>query len=77
MSEGGYKTVNISGPRSGKSRHRIQLVFDDKPPEVTRALLKQWGFRWSPIASAWQRHLNDAGRIAARIVLEKLGGGQS
>jgi len=57
--------------------NRIQLVFDDKPPEATRALLKQWGFRWSPIASAWQRHLNDAGRIAARIVLEKLGGGQS
>lgn len=55
--------------------NRIQLLFDGKPPEATRTLLKQWGFRWSPMASAWQRHLNDAGRIAARTVVEKLSGG--
>jgi len=52
--------------------NRIQLLFDGKPPEATRTLLKRWGFRWSPMVSAWQRHLNDAGRIAARSVVEAL-----
>lgn len=52
--------------------NRIQLIFPGKPDEATRALLKQWGFRWSPTASAWQRHLNDAGRMAAGVVVEKL-----
>lgn len=52
--------------------NRVQLLFDGKPPEATRTLLKRWGFRWSPMASAWQRHLNDAGRIAAQCVVDAL-----
>lgn len=52
--------------------NRIQLVFPGKPVEAVRTLLKQWGFRWSPMAMAWQRHLNDAGRLAARSVVEAL-----
>jgi hypothetical protein len=38
-------------------------------------LLKRHGFRWSPTAKAWQRHLNGAGRAAARFVLEALSKG--
>ena len=45
--------------------NRIQLVFDGKPGEQTRKLLKGSGFRWSPRNSAWQRQLNEAGRRAA------------
>lgn len=52
--------------------NRIQLLFDHKPEEAVRSLLKQSGFRWSPRESAWQRHLNDAGRFAARNVIERL-----
>lgn len=51
---------------------RIQFLFDDKPDEDTRALLKSYGFRWSPSQGAWQRMLNDNGRYAARKVMEKL-----
>ena len=51
---------------------RIQFLFDDKPDENTRALLKTKGFRWSPSQGAWQRMLNDNGRLAAEKVREYL-----
>lgn len=47
---------------------RIQFLFDDKPDEDTRSLLKSHGFRWAPSEGAWQRLLNDNGRSAARTV---------
>lgn len=52
---------------------RIQFLFDEKPDDDTRALLKSYGFRWSPSQGAWQRMLNDNGRYAAQKVMEKLG----
>ncbi len=36
---------------------RLQLVFDGKPDEATRSILKANGFRWSPRFAAWQRKL--------------------
>jgi hypothetical protein len=53
-------------------RMRIQLVFDEKPPAEVRKLLKSNGFRWAPSKGAWQRHLNENGRRAAKRVLEGL-----
>ena len=54
--------------------NRVRLVFDRKPPERVRTLLKKQGFRWSRAAHAWQRHLNDAGRVAAEVVVRVLKG---
>lgn len=51
---------------------RIQFIFDGKPDEDTRALLKSYGFRWSPSQGAWQRMLNDNGRYAAKKVMERM-----
>lgn len=51
---------------------RIQLIFDGKPDEDTRALLKSNGFRWSPRFGAWQRQLTQNGIRATQKVLEKL-----
>lgn len=51
---------------------RVQLVFDSKPSESTRALLKANGFHWSPSQSAWQRQLTENGKAAARRVLESM-----
>lgn len=51
---------------------RIQLIFDGKPDEETRSLLKSEGFRWSPRFGAWQRQLNNNGMYAVKRVLEKL-----
>lgn len=53
---------------------RIQFLFDDKPSEDTRALLKSYGFRWSPSQGAWQRMLNDNGRYAAQRTIKKMAG---
>ena len=51
---------------------RIQLIFDGKPDDETRTLLKSSGFKWSPRFAAWQRQLNDNGIRAAQKVLSKL-----
>lgn len=51
---------------------RIQFIFDDKPDENTRALLKSYGFRWSPSQGAWQRMLNDNGRYAAQKIRDEI-----
>jgi hypothetical protein len=58
----------IENPNAG----RIQLIFPGKPEAKTRDILKANGFRWAPSEGAWQRHLNNAGRYAARQVLDKL-----
>lgn len=39
--------------------NRLQIFFDEKPDADTRGKLKEYGFRWSPSAGAWQRQLND------------------
>lgn len=51
---------------------RIQLIFDGKPDDETRAVLKHRGFRWSPSFGAWQRQLTDNGKIATRKALEEI-----
>jgi hypothetical protein len=51
---------------------RIQLIFDGKPSEETRAILKSHGFRWSPSFGAWQRQLTDNGKWATKKALEEI-----
>ena len=52
---------------------RIQLIFDGKPSEAIRKVLKSNGFRWSPKATAWQRHLNSNSWYATKRALKALG----
>ena len=51
---------------------RIQFIFDGKPDDETRSLLKSYGFRWSPKETAWQRLLNENGRRAAEYIVKEL-----
>lgn len=44
---------------------RLQLIFDERPDEEKRCILKQNGFRWSPSEGAWQRQLNNTAIYAA------------
>lgn len=51
---------------------RIQILFDGKPDEAIRKILKGHGFRWAPSQGAWQRQLNNNGKYAAKTVIEKI-----
>ena len=51
---------------------RIQFIFDGKPSDDIRNILKQNGFRWAPSQGAWQRQLTSNGKHAARRVKEAL-----
>ena len=48
---------------------RVQLIFDGKPDDETRAILKSNGFRWAPSFGAWQRQLTANGIAATKRVL--------
>ena len=51
-----------------EAENRLQLLFDEKPPEDQRRALKAEGFKWAPSQGAWQRQLNqNAIRAAARL----------
>lgn len=52
---------------------RIQFIFNGKPEESIRTILKANGFRWAPSEGAWQRMLNDNGRSAAQRVIKEMG----
>ena len=51
---------------------RLQIIFDGKPPEEARDLLKSHGFRWSPKNGAWQRQLTNNARYAYKQIREDL-----
>ena len=51
---------------------RIQIVFDGKPDEAIRSILKANGFRWAPSQGAWQRQLTSNGKYALGKVIKEL-----
>ena len=52
--------------------NRLQLKFDGKPDESTRAILKSHGFRWSPREGAWQRQLTGNAEYSLKRIKEEL-----
>lgn len=51
---------------------RLQVFFDNKPDEETRAEMKSNGFRWAPSCSAWQRQLTrNAYSVAKQLFSRK------
>lgn len=58
--------------REDAEENRVMFLFDGKPSEEIRTILKSNGFRWSPTNSAWQRQLNGNGRYAANQVLKQI-----
>lgn len=58
--------------REDTKENRVMFVFQGKPDEKTRAVLKRHAFKWSPSRGAWVRQLTNAGIWAARQVKEAL-----
>lgn len=51
--------------------NRVQFIFDGKPSEKVRSILKRSGFRWAPSEGAWQRQRTKiAVRIAKNLIPE-------
>lgn len=53
--------------------NRIHFVFNGKPSEEVRSILKHNGFKWSPRRGAWVRQLTLNARYSAKRVKEQLG----
>lgn len=51
---------------------RLQFLFDSKPDERIRTLLKSNGFKWAPSQMAWQRQLTANAERAARTVAKAI-----
>lgn len=47
---------------------RLQLIFDGKPDDEVRTILKSNGYRWSPKNGTWQRKLTDNARVSVERV---------
>jgi hypothetical protein len=54
--------------------NRVQMFFNEKPPADIRKQLKSSGFRWSPSAGAWQRHLSNAAKYHAEQIAKSFSG---
>lgn len=68
-SEQEYKTFKVV---ENTEAMRYQILFDGKPDEEIRSLLKGNGFKWAPSQGAWQRQITANGKWALDRVVEKL-----
>jgi hypothetical protein len=64
--------VEIGDIRIVEEDNRVQLHFPGKPAAEIRSALKSHGFRWSPLAGAWQRMASPDAWYWARHVAGKL-----
>ena len=58
--------------REDTEQNRVMFLFDGKPDEPTRVMLKGRGFKWSPTRNAWIRQLTDNALYAASCVKASL-----
>ncbi|WP_231890413.1 DUF3560 domain-containing protein [Delftia sp. GW456-R20] len=69
-------TVEKSGNgyiyREDVVENRVMFLFEGKPSEDIRNILKRHSFKWSPGRGAWVRHLNNAGIWASQQVIASL-----
>lgn len=67
-----FEEVIFTGGKAILNReiNRLQLLFDTKPNEEIRTLLKGPGFKWSRYEQAWQRLYNRNGIYAVRYVVK-------
>lgn len=69
-------TVEIQGDgyvyREDVEENRVMFIFDGKPDEATRTVLKRHAFKWSPRREAWVRQMTPNARAAAQMARQEL-----
>ena len=58
--------------REDPTECRVMFIFDGKPEDAVRTILKRNGFKWSPKRSAWTRQFTGNGQRAASYVKKEL-----
>jgi hypothetical protein len=58
--------------REDTTENRLMFIFDGRPSEDIRCLLKGRGFKWSPTRNAWVRQWTDNALYAAQCVKASL-----
>lgn len=51
---------------------RLQLIFDSKPNDEVRNILKRNAFKWSPKNNAWQRQLTNNAVHSLKIMIDQI-----
>ena len=69
-----FKDIVFTGGKAilNKEVNRIQILFDDKPSEEVRNILKHRGFKWSRYEKAWQRLYNKNTIYATNRAIEEI-----
>ncbi len=69
-----FEEITFNGGRAILNRdiNRIQILFDDKPSEEVRNILKHRGFKWSRYEQAWQRLYNKNTIYATNRAIEEI-----
>jgi hypothetical protein len=72
--KGETEVVEFPGGKCVTNRveYRIQFIFDSKPDNDTRTILKQSGLNWSPTNGAWQRKITPNAFASARQLIATL-----
>ncbi len=66
----GYQGWEFDGGKvvANADKNRLQIFFDEIPPEEVRTELKGHGFRWARSEGAWQRQLTDNAIYSASCI---------
>lgn len=54
------------------SDERYRFIFDGKPEPDVIFMLKNYGFKWSPKNTAWQRQITSNSKFAVKRIIESL-----
>lgn len=72
--QGTAKEIDLSNDYfevvQNEEMNRLQLLFDGKPSDEKRAILKSRGFRWSPKNQVWQRQLTNNALLAVKYLIK-------
>ena len=73
--QGTAKEIDLSNDYfevvQNEEMNRLQLLFDEKPSDEKRAILKSRGFRWSPKNQVWQRQLTKNALYSTKLIISE------